>query len=258
MSGSHFQGTIKALLADDEAVALHRLRKLLSAHPAIDVIGEVMNGPAAVHFINRERPDLVFLDIRMPGCNGFEVLQNLSHKPLIVFVTAYEEYAIKAFEKNSLDYLLKPVDPERLAITIQRVLDNKTPGVDLVLRLGQLINTPRPQEPVRAIPVKSGNRITFASVEDIVYLEARDKYVYIHLHNQQKLVDNTLAYWQERLPPGFIRIHRSLIVNATHVRELQKYFKGTYIVVMDDEKATRLKSSYSYTAAIRKHLLLSE
>jgi len=258
MSGLHSPANVKTLLADDEALALHRLRKLLSAYPVIDIAGEVNNGTAAIEFINRERPDLVFLDIRMPGCSGLEVLQGLVHKPLIVFVTAYEEYAIKAFEKNSLDYLLKPVEPERLAITIQRILDNKTHGADIIQKLGQLLQATRPQEPLRAIPIKAGNKITFVSVEDIVYLEARDKYVYVHAYNGEKLADNTLAYWQERLPTGFIRIHRGLIVNVVHVRELQKYFKGTYIVVMNDAKGSRLKSSYSYSDEIRKHLLLSQ
>jgi len=258
MSGSHSQSSIRTLLADDEAVALHRLRKLLSVHPIINIVGEVSDGTAAAEFINGQRPDLVFLDIRMPGFNGFEVLQGLVHKPLIVFVTAYEEYAIKAFEENSLDYLLKPVEPERLAITIQRILDNKMNGVDLLQKIGQLIHTTRVQDPIRAVPVKIGNKITFVSVDDIIYLEARDKYVYIHTHNDQKLVDNTLAYWQERLPSGFIRIHRGLIVNVVHVRELQRYFKGTYIVVMNDAKGSKLRSSYSYADEIRRHLLLSE
>jgi len=258
MSGSQFPANIKTLLADDEEVARHRLRQLLSAYSAIAITGEVNNGTAAIEFINRERPDLVFLDIRMPGSNGFEVLQGLAHKPLIVFVTAYEEYAIKAFEKNSLDYLLKPVEPERLAITIQRIIDNKPDGSDIIQKIGQLLQAARPREPVRAIPVKTGNKITFVSVEDIVYLEARDKYVYVHTHNGEKLVDNTLAYWHERLPAGFIRIHRGLIVNVVHVRELQKYFKGTYIVMMNDAQGSRLKSSYSYSDEIRKHLLLSE
>ncbi len=131
-------------------------------------------------------------------------------------------------------------------------------GLDIIQKIGQLLQATCTQEPVRAIPVKTGNKITFVSVEDVIYLEARDKYVYIHTHDDDKLVDHTLAYWQERLPTGFIRIHRGLIVNVVHVRELQKYFKGTYIVVMNDAKGSRLKSSYSYSDEIRRHLLLSE
>lgn len=125
MSNLLYQEEIKTLLVDDEEIAIHRLKKALSAYPQLKIVAEVKDGKSAIAFINSQRPDLVFLDIQMPEFNGFEVLNHLTYMPLIVFVTAYEEYAIKAFEKNSLDYLLKPVEADRLSITIKRILDTR-------------------------------------------------------------------------------------------------------------------------------------
>lgn len=258
MSGLRFPNTIKTLLADDEDIALRRLRNSLAAYPSIEIVGEVRDGMSAVAFINRERPDLVFLDIQMPGCNGFEVLRNLVYTPLIVFVTAYETYAVKAFEKNSLDYLLKPVEDERLAVTMQRVLNASGPHDDMLLKIGHLLRDSHPEATMRTIPVKVGAKITLVHVDDICYLEARDKYVYIHTADGGKLVDFTLAYLEERLPPVFLRIHRGIIVNTLQIREIEKYFKGTYLVVMNDAKGSKLKSAYSYSEAIRRKLLLSQ
>lgn len=256
MSGLHFPNEIKTLLADDEDVALHRLRTLLTAYPAVKIVGEVKDGASAIGFINRERPDLVFLDIQMPGCNGFEVLRSLAYTPLIVFVTAYEEYAVKAFEKNSLDYLLKPVEKERLSITIQRVLNASERGADTLQKIEQLLRNNRPPESISTIPVKTGNRITLIKVDDICFFEARDKYVYIHTRDSEKLIDLSVAYLQDHLPPMFVRIHRGIIINTLHVRELQKYFKGTYLVVMNDALGSKLRSAYSYSEAIRNKLFL--
>lgn len=256
MSGLLSQTEIRTLLVDDEDIAIYRLKKALESYPQIKIIGEAKDGKRAVRLINDERPDLVFLDIQMPEMTGFEVLNYLDYLPLIVFVTAYEEYAIKAFEKNSLDYLLKPVEDERLAITIKRVLESKAGEDDVLQKIKMLINDNQPKDIVTTIPVKSGNKIMLIHVSDICFFEAKDKYVYIHTNEGENLVDYPLGYLQERLPEQFLRVHRGFIINKLKIREIHKYFKGTYILVMNDSKSSKIKSAYSYSDVIRVKLLL--
>lgn len=256
MSGLQYQKEIRTLLVDDEDIAIYRLKKALEFYPQINIVGEAKDGITAVKLINYQRPDLVFLDIQMPEMNGFEVLNHLDYLPLIVFVTAYEEYAIKAFEKNSLDYLLKPVENDRLAITIKRVFESKTSEDNVLQKIKMLISVNQPKDIITTIPVKSGNKITLIHVSDICFFEAKDKYVYIHTHEGEKLVDYPLGYLQERLPEQFLRIHRGFIINKLKIREIHKYFKGTYILVMNDSKGSKIKSAYSYSEEIRAKLLL--
>ncbi|WP_159469943.1 LytTR family DNA-binding domain-containing protein [Dyadobacter sp. 3J3] len=256
MPGLSSQKEIRTLLVDDEDIALYRIKKALESYPQIKIIGEAKDGKTAVRLINDLRPDLVFLDIQMPEMNGFEVLNCLDYLPLIVFVTAYEEYAIKAFEKNSLDYLLKPVADDRLGITIKRVFESKTGEADVIQKIKMLINENRPKDAITTIPVKSGNKIILIHVSDICFFEAKDKYVYIHTHESEKLIDYPLGYLQERLPEEFLRVHRGFIVNKLKIREIHKYFKGTYILVMNDIKESKIKSAYTYSEEIRAKLLL--
>lgn len=256
MSGLLSRKEIRTLLVDDEDIAIYRLKKALESYPQIKIIGEAQDGKTAVSLINGQRPDLVFLDIQMPEMNGFEVLNYLEYAPLIVFVTAYEEYAIKAFEKNSLDYLLKPVENERLAITIGRVLQNRKGEDDVLQKIKMLFNENQPKDVITTIPVKSGNKITLVNVSDICFFEAKDKYVFIHTQEGEKLVDYPLGYLQERLPEQFLRVHRGYIINKLKIREIHKYFKGTYILVMNDLKGSKIKSAYSYSEEIRVKLLL--
>ncbi|MEO6684370.1 MAG: response regulator, partial [Dyadobacter sp.] len=222
MSGLLFQKEIRTLLVDDEDIAIYRLKKALGSYSQIKIVGEANDGKTAARLINDLRPELVFLDIQMPEMNGFEVLDYLDYLPLIVFVTAYEEYAIKAFEKNSLDYLLKPVENERLAVTVKRVLENKTGEENVLEKIKSLIGENRPKDNITTIPVKSGNKITLIAVSDICFFEAKDKYVFIHTADGEKLVDYPLGYLQERLPDQFLRVHRSFIINKLKIREIHK------------------------------------
>ena len=256
MSTSLSHEEIKTLLVDDEEVAIHRLKKLLGAYPHVNIIGEAKDGRSAVDLINSQRPDLVFLDIQMPGSNGFEVLEQLQYMPLVVFTTAYEEYAVKAFEKNSLDYLLKPVEDERLALTMKRIVQNKAGDQDLLLKIKQLIGYEKAEDRISTIPVKAGNKIHLVHVADIIFLEAKEKYVTIHLKEGEKLIEYSLTSLEHRLPDGFIRVHRSFIVNKLKIREIHKYFKGTFLLVMDDVKSSKIKTAYSYSETIRNKLLL--
>ncbi|SDH47879.1 LytR/AlgR family response regulator transcription factor [Chitinophaga filiformis] len=256
MSGSLFQEAITTLLVDDEEMAIHRLKKSLSAYPQIKIIGTVGDGPSAVAFINQHRPDLVFLDIQIPAFNGFEVLNQLEHTPLIVFVTAYEEYAIRAFEKNSLDYLLKPVEDERLALTIKRISERREGEGNMLEKIRKLISEREVKDVISTIPVKKGDKIQLVHVGDIVFFEAKEKYVSVHTRDEEKLIEYSLSYLEDRLPPEFLRVHRSFIVNKLNIREIQKYFKGTYILVMNDAKGSKIKSAYSYLDTIKTKLLL--
>jgi len=243
-------------LVDDEEMAIGRLRTALQQYPELTIIGEAKDGRSAVAGINNQRPDLVFLDIQMPELNGFEVLDRLEYTPMIVFVTAYEEYAVKAFEKNSLDYLLKPVEYERLALTMERIGKNRTSETAMLQKIQQLIRDYKGEDSISTIPVKTGSKIQLVQVKDICFLAATDKYVSVHTRDEEKLIEYSLSWLQERLPAEFIRIHRSYIVNKLKIREIHKYFKGTFILVMDDAKSSKIKSAYSYYETIKTKLLL--
>ena len=247
MSGLLFQEEIKTLLVDDEEIAIHRLKKALSLYPRIKIIGEVKDGRSAVEFINGQRPDLVFLDIQMPEFNGLEVLNLLEYNPLIVFVTAYDEYAIKAFEKDSLDYLLKPVEDERLAVTIKRIFQHQPVNI--------VMPQPSVTETISTIPVKTGNKIQLVHIADVCFFEAKDKYVILHTNDEEKLIEYPLGYLQDRLPAEFVRVHRSFIINKLKIREIHKYFKGTFVMLMNDAKGSKIKSAYSYSDIIKSKIL---
>jgi two-component system LytT family response regulator len=241
---------------DDEEIAIHRMKKALSVYPHIKVVGEANDGIAAVRLINTLRPDLVFLDISMPAFNGFDVVDQLEYTPLIVFVTAYDEYAVKAFEKNSLDYLLKPVEEDRLANTIRRIEQNRHPEADWLIKIKTFISGQIPTAQISTIPVQSGDSIQLVHVGDIVFFEAKEKYVSVHTKNEEKFITYALTYLEDKLPGEFVRVHRSYIVNKMKIREIRKYFKGTFLLTMSDEKATKIKSSYSYSDVIKEKLLL--
>jgi two-component system LytT family response regulator len=256
MSGSLFQETITTVLVDDEEIAVHRMKKALSAYSHISVIGEANDGISAVRLINSLRPELVFLDISMPGFNGFDVIDQLEYTPLIVFVTAYEEYAVKAFEKNSLDYLLKPVEEERLAETIKRIGQNRKAETDLLMKIKKLLSEQKAAAQISTIPVKSGDKVQLVHISDIIFFEAKEKYVSVHTGEGEKIIEYSLTYLEGRLPAEFMRVHRSYIVNKMKIREIQKYFKGTFILTMSDAKASKIKSAYSYSDIIKEKLLL--
>jgi len=246
---------IKTLLVDDEEVAIRRLRQMLSRYPHISIIGEAADGPSAVAIINERRPELVFLDIQMPGLDGFGVLGGLDYTPMIVFLTAYEEYAVKAFEKESLDYLLKPVEAERLDLTIQRVARNRATDGSILEKIQRLIDGIRAADTITTIPVKAGNRIQLVSVADVYFFAAKDKYVMVHEREGQRLIEYPLSWLEHRLPPEFIRVHRGYIVNKVKIREIHRFLKGTFVIIMDDGASTAIKTAWSYSETVKARLL---
>ena len=246
---------IKTLLVDDEEVAIRRLRQMLSRYPDISIIGEATDGPSAVAIINERRPELVFLDIQMPGLDGFGVLGALDYTPMIVFLTAYEEYAVKAFEKESLDYLLKPVEVERLDLTIQRVARNRATDGSILEKIQRLVDGVRAADTITTIPVKAGNRIQLVSVADVYFFAAKDKYVMVHEREGQRLIEYPLSWLEHRLPPEFIRVHRGYIVNKVKIREIHRFLKGTFVIIMDDGASTAIKTAWSYSETVKARLL---
>jgi len=245
---------LRALIIDDEELARKRLHKMLQDFKSeLEVVDEAGNGEEAVKKIEEIRPDVIFLDIQMPGCDGFEVARRLYIKPFIVFVTAYDEYALKAFEENSVDYLLKPIDRKRLEKAVEklrRLFNVSKPQLNENVErlLSQLASAP-----VKRMQVKSGDKILLINVDDIVYFEAKDKYTFLHTFDQKHIIDFTLADLEGKLDKAnFIRIHRSSIINLKYIRELVKWFGGKYKVRLTDKNRTELVVSRGYVDQIQK------
>lgn len=247
----------KTIIVEDEALARNRLKKLLASHEnRVEIIGEADNGEDGFRLIEKEKPDLIFLDVQMPVLNGFEMLGKLSYMPKIIFTTAYEEYAIKAFEENSIDYLLKPISAERLAVSIMK-LERFSPGEKEMGSDNQMIETLiqklKPQKELTTLSVKSGDRIFLVRLEEVVFFEAKDKYVFIHdQEGKEYLIDLTLTKLAEKLPSSFMRIHRAYIINKQFLGELRKGFTGRFKFVLTDKAQTKISSGSSYSKVIRE------
>ena len=244
----------KTILIEDEKLARQRLRRLLAPYSDfIDVIDEAENGVEGVEKINKYKPDLIFLDIQMPGLTGFEMLKKLDHMPAVVFTTAYEEYAIKAFEQNSIDYLLKPIEQERLEITVQKLkrLKRTDQNIDAA-RLMELIDSMKPQKEITSIPVKIGDKILLIKLSDIIYLEAKEKNVFINdAEGKEHLIDFTITELSTKLPKQFMQVHRAFIINKEKIKEIKKYGDGKYTVVMNNKTNSQIMTGSSYTQEVR-------
>ena len=245
---------LRTLLIDDEPPARERLRLLLTPyHNHISIVGEAADGATAVDLIERERPDLIFLDIQMPLLNGLEVMQQVKHLPMVVFCTAYDSYALEAFNTLSIDYLLKPVSPERIALTVQKIerMEQKVTLTDI----SALIRQMQPQQERRriaTIPVKHGERITLVSVNEVSYFMSGDKYVSIFTRDSREhVIDQSLRELEENLPEHFLRIHKSTIINTQMVHELQRYLGARFVFILNDAKRSRIVSGRNYGEAIK-------
>lgn len=243
----------KTIVIDDETLGRNRLKRMLEEYTGIfDIVAEAQNGEEGLILIEAHKPDVIFLDIQMPGLNGFEMLKKLTHTPTVVFTTAYEEYAIKAFEENSVDYLLKPIEPERLKLTVEKLkkLNNSNPDITKLLAFVEQNN--KKEKEITSIPVKRGDKITLIKLQDIVFLEAKEKYVFIHdIEGREHLVDYTLTELEEKLPKQFLRVHRAFIINKERIKEIRKYFDGKFILIMDNKANTNITSGSSFTQEVR-------
>lgn len=245
---------IRVLIADDEELSRERIMSFLKDEKDFFIAGECSSGTETLEKIKVLLPDLVFLDIQMPGMNGVEVLQNLkSPLPQIIFVTAYDEYAIKAFELNAVDYLLKPFSKERFKKTLEKVKQNlSSAGInEKVFRL--ISDLQKKEKYLSRFIVKSSGTFTFVPVEEVNYIEAEGNYIKIKTQNGFHLVRDTITRTCERLnPENFVRVHRSLIVNISKIKQMQTHFNGEYIIVLKDN--TKLRTGRNYKEAVDKIL----
>lgn len=244
-----------AIVIDDEPAARRLMKNLLLEHKdLVEIIAEAGNGREAIQKIEEFKPDLIFLDIQMPDLTGFEVIEKLNHKPNIIFTTAYEQYAIKAFETFSIDYLLKPIKEERLEKSLEKLkLFGKVDPLINISGLQEIIQQFKAPQKATALPIKTGDRITLLRFENIAYLEAHDKYVFVYTTEGQKhLTDQSLAILSEKLPQQFFRIQKSYIINKERIKEMHKHFNSRYLFTMDDKAGTKLTSGRTYHDAIRE------
>ncbi len=246
----------RALLIDDEVLARQRLRALLEDEPRIAVVGEAAGGRAAVERIRELSPDLVFLDVQMPGLDGFEVLRALDpgRLPFVIFVTAHDEHAIRGFEVNAVDYLLKPVTEERFRAAVDRVLERlQQPRTDMEARLLDALERLQRAEPPDRIPVHTGNGVVFVRTDELDWAEVAGDYVKLHTGATTHLLRETMTDLERRLPPAqFVRIHRSTLVNLSRVAQVQPWSKGDFLLILHD--GTRLVSGRTYRERIQQLL----
>lgn len=280
-------GRIRVLIADDEVLARQRLRRLLQTEHDVDVVGEAASGPEAVQLIRALQPDVVCLDVQMPGLDGFGVLRELAGEtvPLVLFVTAYDEHAQRAFDVHAVDYVLKPVDADRFRTAFGKVRTQRA-NADVALRLSELLDTVRrltdrrdstadapadtPREgrmvpPVSGaaaaagdhyasrILVKDNGRMFFVKTSEIDWIEADRNYVRLHVGDQAHAIRDRISHLEESLDPRlFARIHRSTIVNLNRVREMQQWLSGDYMVMLDN--GTQLRLSRHYRDRVEKQV----
>ena len=249
---------IRTLVVDDEPMGRERVLALLQQEDDVEVIGECSDGTQAIAAIQPHSPDLVFLDVQMPGANGFGVIDAVGAErmPNVIFVTAYDEYALKAFEYHALDYLLKPFNRDRFQETLKHArasLERRRAG-DLGRRLLALVNDIKPDAPrLERLVVKSGGRVFFLRTDEIDWIEAAGNYVRLHLGEESHLFRETMNRMESRLDSRrFVRIHRSRIVNTERIKELQPWFNGEYVVIL--RNGTRLTLSRGYRDRLQDQL----
>ena len=242
---------IRCLIVDDEELARRHLARLLATHSDFQIVAEAANGVEALEIISHETPGVVFLDVEMPGLNAFEMVAQLKQPPLIVFATAYDRYAIAAFEANAVDYLLKPIQPVRLAKALDKVRATlQSPRPDYSLSLRRVSAAVRQQVPAK-LAARRGKRIILLSPRDVMYALIEGEIVFFHTDTERFSTDRTIAELEELLAPaGFFRISRSAIINLNHARELLPWSSGTWKVKLANnveldvsrDRARQLKS----------------
>lgn len=252
---------IRAFVPDDEELAVRRLSRMLAETGQVEIVGAATDSVSAVGELKRTAPDVLFLDINMPGLNGFAFLNEVGpEQPLIVFTTAYQEYALKAFEVNSVDYLLKPVAPhqlERALAKVQRMLGGSEPRADvnaLLRRLSSALEAKRPDYPAR-LPSRTGDRVEFVDLARVTHFYAKDKLTFAATGGKDYWVDGGIVELEARLDPKrFLRIHRSTMVNIDYVHELYAWFSVRVLIRLRNDKRTELTVSRDRVKALKEKL----
>jgi two-component system, LytTR family, response regulator len=249
---------IRTLVVDDEPLARRGIRRLLGEDPDIEIVGECGDGLTAVAAIREKKPDLLLLDVQMPEKDGFEVLESLNGDPIpaVIFITAYDQYAIRAFDVHAMDYVLKPFDRDRFETSLRRVkaeLRQRTPE-ELKSRMMSLIKSVRDERLyAERLLVKTGGRVVFLRTVEIDWIEAQGNYLRLHKGAESYLIRQTMAEMEARLSPNrFLRIHRSSIVNIERIKELHPMFHGDYHVVL--QNGIRLTLSRNYRHRVPPYL----
>jgi two-component system LytT family response regulator len=246
---------IRALIVDDEPLARRRVAQFLAEIPGVEVVGEASDGVEAVHAVETLRPDLVFLDVQMPEMDGFEVVAALGERmPAVVFATAFDEFALRAFHANAIDYLLKPFNAERLRAAVERARERIGRGQQAALtrEMRSLLETLQAERryPERLV-VRVGPKIVFVRVADVDWISTDANYVRLHVGGRSYVLRETLSTLAERLSPErFLRIHRSTMVNVNRIKEIHPMFKGTYQIRLED--GTELSSTLTYRDGIHR------
>ncbi|MGD0095352.1 MAG: LytTR family DNA-binding domain-containing protein [Terracidiphilus sp.] len=244
---------LRAYLVDDEPLAIERLERLLAGFSVLEITGRATDPAQALEFLNGESGetvDVLFLDIQMPAVNGFELLSRLKRQPFVIFTTAYDEYALKAFEVNSIDYLMKPIEPEQLARALKK-LDRLRSSVraewqnnpELPALLKELAASLRGERAAypRRIASRVGERIVFLELDAVTHFLAQDKLTYAIVNGHQHCVDQSIAELEQRLDPGrFLRVHRSALVNVDWIHEVNSWFAGKVILSLKDPQRTQI------------------
>ena len=248
--------TFRALIIDDEPLARERVRALLAREPEFEIVAEYGNGAEAIAGIVQHAPDVVLIDVQMPGCDGLQVIQALppDRRPAVVFVTAHDRFAVDAFAVQAVDYLLKPFDRERFKVALQRATDfvrARRAGNTPVAETVESGTTPAGSRKPDRFAVKADGKVIFVRPEDISWIEAADNYVVLHLIDRRLMLRETLSSLESRLgTAGFARVNRSALVRVDHVKELQPTFHGDYVVVLRD--GTQLPLSRSLRGQLER------
>jgi two-component system, LytTR family, response regulator len=245
---------ITCVIVDDEQLARELLREYTETTPELKVVGEAAKGKDAVEMIDAVKPDLIFLDVQMPGMTGFEVLDEIEHDPFVIFTTAYDQYAIKAFEKNAVDYLLKPLDQERFKLAIDRATNRMKLEQNNVGELLRSLKTDNKTSYDSHIFVQKSEKLLNLPVDEIMFLEASGDYTILTTKLDQFVSSSGIGKLEEILnPETFIRVHRSTIININYLKEIEKHFNGGMIVKMNTGKSFPV--SRTYAKVIRKKVV---
>jgi len=250
MTDASAQAPIRVLVVDDEPLAREKIRGMAADDPELRIVGECTNGAEAIEAVQTIRPDLLLLDVQMPEVGGFAVLEALKDEglPPVIFITAYDHYAVRAFEVHALDYLLKPFDRERFRAAMERAKRQirRDDGSHIDARIIALLEQMRePQRYTERLVVKTGGRVFFLNTDEIDWIEAEGNYVSVHTGKKAYLLRETIGSLESQLnPKEFVRIHRSAIVRLDRIRELQPWSHGEYHVILNDGTQLTLSRSY--------------
>jgi two-component system LytT family response regulator len=257
---------LRAYLVDDEPLAIERLQRLLAAFPSLQIVGSSNDPARAIEFLNSASPaiDVLFLDIQMPGINGFELLSRLTRQPFVIFTTAYDQHALRAFETNAIDYLLKPIDSEHLERALGKLgrlrpvavpVWQQSPDLpDLLRDLAASLHRGQSGYPQR-IASRLGERISFLPLDDVTHFLAQDKLTWAVVNGKSHCVDQTIAELEHRLDPAkFLRIHRSALVNVDWVHEVNSWFAGKVVLTLKDAQHTQLTVARDRVHSVKERL----